>query len=179
MLLSKYNRAAGELEGARPASSWIIAIKNVRQDFLTSKARFFVKRKLHKKCGVFEACKKAIGFFDTLKNITAHFWAVMFLRLSKKYYFFDKGVCGLTAAHALSAGDGRRARLQAEKYFLRRTCRRRKWLDFLSPCHWRNSTRFFESWSGKEKRFSFPDFSFCKFLLTRREIRDTIYPQGK
>ncbi len=67
MLLSKYNRAAGELEGARPASSWIIAIKNVRKDFLTSKARFFVKRKLHKKCGVFEACKKAIGFFDTLK----------------------------------------------------------------------------------------------------------------
>ena len=69
MLLSKYNRAAGELEGARPASSWIIAIKNVRQDFLTSKARFFVKRKLHKKCGVFEACKKAIGFFDTLKQL--------------------------------------------------------------------------------------------------------------
>ena len=68
MLLSKYNRAAGELEGARPASGWIIAIKNVRQDFLTSKARFFVKRKLHKKCGVFEACKKAIGFFDTLKS---------------------------------------------------------------------------------------------------------------
>ena len=25
------------------------------------------------------------------------------MRLSKKYYFFDKGVCGLTAAHALSA----------------------------------------------------------------------------
>jgi len=69
MLLSKYNRAAGELEGARPASSWIIAIKNVRQDFLTSEARFFVKRKLHKKCGVFEACKKAIGFFDTLKQL--------------------------------------------------------------------------------------------------------------
>ena len=68
MLLSKYNRAAGEFEGARPASSWIIAIKNVRQDFLTSKARFFVKRKLHKKCGVFEACKKAIGFFDTPKE---------------------------------------------------------------------------------------------------------------
>ena len=44
MLLSKYNRAAGELEGARPASSWIIAIKNVRKDFLTSEARFFVKR---------------------------------------------------------------------------------------------------------------------------------------
>ena len=57
MLLSKYNRAAGELEGARPASSWIIAIKNVRQDFLTSEARFFVKRKLHKKCGVFSVQK--------------------------------------------------------------------------------------------------------------------------
>ena len=28
MLPIKYNRAAGELEGARPASSWIIAIKN-------------------------------------------------------------------------------------------------------------------------------------------------------
>ncbi len=35
---------------------------------MTSEARFFVKRKLHKKCGVFEACKKAIGFFDTLKK---------------------------------------------------------------------------------------------------------------
>ena len=35
---------------------------------MTSEARFFVKRKLHKKCGVFEVCKKAIGFFDTLKN---------------------------------------------------------------------------------------------------------------
>ncbi len=28
MLLSKDIRAAGELEGARPASSWIIAIKS-------------------------------------------------------------------------------------------------------------------------------------------------------
>ena len=43
----------------------------------------------------------------------------------KKCYFLTKGG-GLTAAHALSAGGGRRARLQAEKYFLRRTCRRRK-----------------------------------------------------
>ena len=66
MLLSKYDRAAGEFEGARPASSWIIAIKNVRKDFLTSEARFFVKRKLHKKCGVFEARKKVTDFFDTL-----------------------------------------------------------------------------------------------------------------
>ena len=47
------------------------------------------------------------------------------LRLSKKYYFFDKGVGCLTAAHSLSAGGGQLARLQAEKYFLRRTCRRR------------------------------------------------------
>ena len=29
MLPSKNNRAAGEIELARPASSWIIAIKNV------------------------------------------------------------------------------------------------------------------------------------------------------
>ncbi len=43
----------GELEGARPASNRITAIKNVRQDFLTSEARFFVKRRLHKKCGVY------------------------------------------------------------------------------------------------------------------------------
>ena len=28
MLPSKNNRAAGEIEGARPASNWIIAIKN-------------------------------------------------------------------------------------------------------------------------------------------------------
>ena len=32
-------------------------------DFLTSVARFFVKIYFHKKCGVFEARKKAIGFF--------------------------------------------------------------------------------------------------------------------
>jgi len=44
----------------------------------------------------------------------------------QKVLLFDKGGCGLTAAHALSAGGGRLARLQAEKYFLRRTCRRRK-----------------------------------------------------
>ena len=36
------------------------------------------------------------------------------LRLSKKYYFFDKGDCGLTAAHEPSARGGRLARLQAE-----------------------------------------------------------------
>ena len=37
-------------------------------DFLTSVARFFVKIYFHKKCGVFEACKKVTDFFDTLKN---------------------------------------------------------------------------------------------------------------
>ena len=70
MLLRNDNRAAGEFEGARPASSWIIAIKNVRQDFLTSEARFFVKRKLHKKCGVLKRVKRATGFFDTLRKNT-------------------------------------------------------------------------------------------------------------
>ena len=43
----------------------------------------------------------------------------------KKDSFLTKGGC-LTAAHAPSVSGGRRARLQAEKYFLRRTCRRRK-----------------------------------------------------
>ena len=33
MLLRKDNCAAGEFEGARPASSWIIAVKNVRRTF--------------------------------------------------------------------------------------------------------------------------------------------------
>ena len=69
VLLRKDIRAAGEFEGARPASSWIIAIKNVRKDFLTSVARFFVKHKLHKKCGVFSACKKVTDFFDSLNII--------------------------------------------------------------------------------------------------------------
>ena len=35
---------------------------------MTSVARFFVKIYFHKKCGVFEVCKKAIGFFNTLKE---------------------------------------------------------------------------------------------------------------
>ena len=41
MLLSKYNRAAGELEGARPASSWIIAIKNVRDGLFDEHSEIF------------------------------------------------------------------------------------------------------------------------------------------
>ena len=42
-----------------------------QSDFLTSAARFFVKRKLHKKCGVFSARKKGADFFDTLKKTAA------------------------------------------------------------------------------------------------------------
>ena len=38
------------------------------QALLTSEARFFVRRKLHKKCGVFSAHKKVYDFFDTLKG---------------------------------------------------------------------------------------------------------------
>jgi len=41
MLLSKYDRAAGELEGARPASSWIIAIKNVRYGLFDERSEIF------------------------------------------------------------------------------------------------------------------------------------------
>ena len=70
MLQKKDNRAAGELEGAKaPLVIGLIAIKNVLvyQDFLTSVARFFVKTCFHKKCGVFEACKKVKDFFDTLR----------------------------------------------------------------------------------------------------------------
>ena len=40
-------------------------------DFLTSVARFFVKIYFHKKCGVFETCKKVTDFFDTLKKASA------------------------------------------------------------------------------------------------------------
>ena len=45
---------------------------------MTSEARFFVKRKLHKKCGVFSACKKVTDFFDTLKNLGSTFAAEIF-----------------------------------------------------------------------------------------------------
>ena len=44
----------------------------------------------------------------------------------QKVTLFDKGICGLTAAHAPSAKSERRARLQAKKYFLSHTCRLRK-----------------------------------------------------
>ena len=43
MLLRKDNRAAGELEGARPASSWIIAIKNVRYGLFDERSEIFCK----------------------------------------------------------------------------------------------------------------------------------------
>ena len=56
-------------------------------DFLTSVARFFVKIYFHKKCGVFEACKKAIGFFDTLgkapEKLRGFVVALMLLNIKK------------------------------------------------------------------------------------------------
>ena len=69
MLQKKDNRAAGELEGAKaPLEIGLIAIKTPDlSGFLTSVARFFVKTCFHKKCGVFEACKKVKDFFDTLR----------------------------------------------------------------------------------------------------------------
>ena len=51
--------------------------------------------------------------------------AMPFFEAVKKDSFLTNGGC-LTAAHAPSVSGGRRTRLQAEKYFLRRTCRRRK-----------------------------------------------------
>ena len=41
MLLRKNNRVAGELEGARPASSWIIAINNVRHGLFDEHSEIF------------------------------------------------------------------------------------------------------------------------------------------
>ena len=41
MLLREDNRAAGEFEGARPASSWIIAIKNVRYGLFDERSEIF------------------------------------------------------------------------------------------------------------------------------------------
>ena len=61
-----------------------------------------------------------------MRKMAIRYQRMAILRLSKKYYVFDKGMCGLTAAHAPSAKSERRARLQAEKYFLSRTCRLRK-----------------------------------------------------
>ncbi len=71
MLQKKDNRAAGELEGAKaPLEIGLIAIKTPDlSGFLTSVARFFVKTCFHKKCGVFEACKKVKDFFDTLRHL--------------------------------------------------------------------------------------------------------------
>ena len=70
MLLRKNIRAAGELEGgkARLKLDYSHQKKPELSGFLTSVARFFMKRKLHKKCGVIEACKKVTDFFDTLRG---------------------------------------------------------------------------------------------------------------
>ena len=66
MLLRKDNRAAGELEGGKARLELDYSHQKRPKDFLTSTARFFVKRRLHKKCGVFTVCKKVTDFFDTL-----------------------------------------------------------------------------------------------------------------
>ena len=56
---------------------------------MTSVARFFVKIYFHEKCGVgvFEACKKAIGFFDTLskapEKLRGFVVALMLLNIKK------------------------------------------------------------------------------------------------
>ena len=85
MLQKKDNRAAGELEGAKaPLEIGLIAIKTPDlSGFLTSVARFFVKTCFHKKCDVFEACKKVKDFFDTL-SAALHFRsaAQFFLEMS-------------------------------------------------------------------------------------------------
>ena len=47
-------------------------------DFLTSVARFFVKTCFHKKCGVFEACKKVKDFFDTLRPSASRMAELLF-----------------------------------------------------------------------------------------------------
>nr|DAP82037.1 MAG TPA: hypothetical protein [Caudoviricetes sp.] len=44
----------------------------------------------------------------------------------KSFAFLTERDCGLTASHSLSTEGGQLARLQAEKYFLSRTCRLRK-----------------------------------------------------
>ena len=50
-----------------------------------------------------------------MRKMAIRYQRMAILRLSKKYYFFDKGISGLTAAHTPSAQGERRARLQAEK----------------------------------------------------------------
>ena len=45
---------------------------------MTSVARFFVKTCFHKKCGVFEACKKVKDFFDTLRPSASRMAELLF-----------------------------------------------------------------------------------------------------
>jgi hypothetical protein len=65
MLLSKENKAAGEIKGAKtPLVIRLIAIKTPDlSGFLPSVARFFVKTCFHKKCGVLKR-EKVTDFFS-------------------------------------------------------------------------------------------------------------------
>ena len=101
----KRRRSRGARGGKGPARNQIIAIKNVCKtdlsvlsDFLTSVARFFVKIYFHKKCGVFEACKKVTDFFDKLKNSAGFFLPSFYIGL----YILRSGI---TAVPISGHGD--------------------------------------------------------------------------
>ena len=69
MLPSLYFRAAGEREGAKAPLAYDYSHQKRPQDFLTNAVRFFVKHKLHKKCGVtFQLAKKPPHFLQTEKE---------------------------------------------------------------------------------------------------------------
>ncbi len=61
ILLRKNFRAAGEFEGARPASSWIIAIKKVRNGLFDERSEIFREAQASKKFGVFLAKKRSVS----------------------------------------------------------------------------------------------------------------------
>ena len=76
------------------------------------------------------------------------------MKLSKKYYFFDKEICGLTAAHALSAeADGAHVCRPRSIFFAAHVAEENDW-TFFAPAG-ANSTRFFDmlSSSGSVYRF--------------------------
>ena len=76
------------------------------------------------------------------------------MRLSKKYYFFDKEICGLTAAHAPSAeADGEHVCRPRSIFFAAHVAEENDGI-FFAPAG-ANSTRFFDmlSSSGSVYRF--------------------------
>ena len=62
MLLRKDNRAAGELEGVRPASSWIIVIKNVRYGLFDERSEIFREDLSSQKMWRLLRAKKSLTF---------------------------------------------------------------------------------------------------------------------